>query len=582
MKIKSAKSFRTWFKNLEKARIEASKYYDEDFIGDKHGDTLGFFHMYHGTKDEVRGFLSGSVEMAEDGQAIYEFVQNAADSDSTKFYMFYDENYLIVLNNGNVFSKEGIKSILNIGQSFGKQDPDKIGRFGIGFKLVHRLIGASTGLDEMLNTDGKGHRGPILFSWNEKSQFDNFLTTKPNNFEYVEINDFNAPWLMKILITNFPAQPTEHLKDIDYNDIEPFQTEELKSFQTFLNSYRDRIDLLSLNSGTVFFIKLGDKKFDYLEKQKEEYLNGLSTSMHFLKSLETLVIKKTVIEKDKEATNVLEFTVENGTKEFNEIGLTEIRDIESNAKFKICFADNAIAAEEIKKHPNIYKYFPAVKEVNKLSFVIHCNLFELSSNRQNLTETPINKNLLGLLSKLVIEKMEASKYENRGTFKNLFTSILMSEKPSSNSSGNGWQSEFFYNNLIKYIKRAIPTKNSFSDNVQNVKINKIKTQLSLKDFGLENIQWFEWDNETDRLLIDEATKPEKLEIKEWDIRDVVENANLESIDIWIATCETETYNEFLKELEESYLRKETKEKICQIKLFKFSNGKFYSFNEVIL
>ena len=580
MKIKSAKSFRIWFKNLEKARVEASKYYDEDFIGDKHGDTLGFFHMYHGTKDEVRGFLSGSVEMAEDGQAIYEFVQNAADSDSTKFYMFYDENYLIVINNGSVFSKEGVKSILNIGQSFGKQDPDKIGRFGIGFKLVHRLIGASTGLDEMLNTDKKGHRGPILFSWTEKSQFSNFLTTKSNNYEYVDINDDNAPWLLKILITNFPTQPKEQVKGIDYKDIEPFQAEELMSFQTFINSYIDKIDLNSLDSGTVFFLKLGDKKFEYLEKQKLEYLNGLSTSMHFLKSLDTLVINEKVIEKDKEATNVLEFIAENGTTDFNEISLTEIRDKESDAKFKICFADNANSANEIKKHPNIYKYFPAVKEVNNLSFVIHSNLFELSSNRQNLTETPINKNLLRLLSKQVIEKMEACKTENRSTFKNLFTSILMSEKPSSNSSGNGWQSEYFYNILLEYIQKTIPTKgNNFSDNAQNVKINKLKTELNLKDFGLEHIQWFEWDNEADKLLVEEAK--EKLEIKKWDISDLVESANLESINNWIASSNNETYKAFIDELEESNLTQKTKVKICQIKLFRFSDNQFRSFNEVL-
>jgi hypothetical protein len=64
---------------------------------------------------------------------------------------FDDENKLIVINNGSVFSEEGIKSILNIGQSFGKQEPDKIGRYGIGFKLVHRFVGKSSGLDELLH-----------------------------------------------------------------------------------------------------------------------------------------------------------------------------------------------------------------------------------------------------------------------------------------------------------------------------------------------------------------------------------------------------------------------------------------------
>lgn len=151
MKIKSAISFRKWYKNLTSARKHVSQFWDENFIGAQHNDLSGFFTMYHGDKVQVYDFLRKEVEMAEDGQAIYELVQNATDSNSTKFYMFYDENKLIVINNGSVFSKEGIKSILNIGQSFGKQEPDKIGRYGIGFKLVYRLVGKSSGLDELLH-----------------------------------------------------------------------------------------------------------------------------------------------------------------------------------------------------------------------------------------------------------------------------------------------------------------------------------------------------------------------------------------------------------------------------------------------
>ena len=126
--------------------------------------------------------------------SIYEFVQNAADSNSSQFYMLYDKSHLIVINNGNEFSKDGVKSILNIGQSFGKEDSDKIGRYGIGFKLVHRLVGKSSGLDELFNTDEKGFRGPILFSWSEKSQLDNFLKTDENEFEYVDFNENDSPW----------------------------------------------------------------------------------------------------------------------------------------------------------------------------------------------------------------------------------------------------------------------------------------------------------------------------------------------------------------------------------------------------
>lgn len=302
--------------------------------------------------------------------------------------------------------------------------------------------------------------------------------------------------------------------------------------------------------------------------------------MHFLKNLKTLVINERKINKDKDATNVLKFIVKNGSDNFNKIGLTEARDRESDARFKICFADNAASANEIKKHPNIYKYFPAVKEVNNLAFVIHSNLFELSSNRQNLTDTPINRNLLTLLSEQVKGEMDKCKFENRDLFKNLFTSILMSDESSNSSSGSGWQNDFFYNNLLSYIRTTIPTKNNgYSDNVENVKINKLKLNLDLSDFGLNHIQWFEWYNEDDQLLINEAKS--KLEIKEWSIRNIVENADLEKIDAWIENCDEQSYSAFLQELEESRLCQATEERICQIKLFKFSDNKFHSLNKVI-
>ena len=321
MKIKSAKAFRKWYKDLTPARKHASQFWDENFIGAQHNNLSGFFSMYHGDKEQVYDFLRKEVEMAEDGQAIYEFAQNAADSDSTQFYMFYDEKHLVVINNGVNFTKEGVKSILNIGQSHGKLDPDKIGRYGIGFKLTHRLVGKSSGLDELLNVDNKGYRGPVLFSWSDKLQLDNFMAAE--DFEYVDFEDASAPWLLKILVTNFPAQPEEKVKGVEFEETIPFSRKEVLDFQSFIKSHREKIDMQFMDSGTIFFLKLGEKKFEYLEKQQQEYISGLSTSMHFLKSVEKLTINDTVVNKDNNANNVQEFIIENGSDDFKNIGLTE-------------------------------------------------------------------------------------------------------------------------------------------------------------------------------------------------------------------------------------------------------------------
>ncbi|NLN25499.1 MAG: ATP-binding protein [Bacteroidetes bacterium] len=152
MKIKSAKSFRTWFKTIIKEIEKDDPTQNENFVGTYHKEkgkkTIKvFFEMYHGHTPDIKGYLPSILKIAEDGQAIYEFIQNAVDCGSTHFYIFYNDKYFLVINNGSPFDIEGIQSILNIAQTT-KDDPDKIGRFGIGFKLAHRLVGENEGTDE--------------------------------------------------------------------------------------------------------------------------------------------------------------------------------------------------------------------------------------------------------------------------------------------------------------------------------------------------------------------------------------------------------------------------------------------------
>lgn len=153
MKIKSAKSFRKYIWEKPKGG-NREKSIDYNFIGSfaevRNEIKHGFFKMYHGIKEDIASYLPSILQIAEDGQAIYEFLQNAVDCDSTHFYIFYNDNYFLAINNGRPFDIEGLHSILNIAQTT-KKDCDKIGRFGIGFKLAHRLVGKNEGTDELLD-----------------------------------------------------------------------------------------------------------------------------------------------------------------------------------------------------------------------------------------------------------------------------------------------------------------------------------------------------------------------------------------------------------------------------------------------
>jgi hypothetical protein len=221
MKIKSAKSFRTWYKTEYKKKKKEDTSYDEHFIGTYYdiGEERinGFYELFHGDKPNIANDLMDGLKNAQDSQAIYEFIQNAADCDSDYFAVYYNDDYFLAINNGSSFTTNDLRSILNANQSTKTNnegqaiDCNKIGRFGIGFKLVHRLVGENDGKNELV----QDYKGPILFSWAKKEDFESLL--KINNLDEIEYTDelsSNFPSLFKILLTNFPTQPLEKIKDI--------------------------------------------------------------------------------------------------------------------------------------------------------------------------------------------------------------------------------------------------------------------------------------------------------------------------------------------------------------------------------
>ena len=589
MKIKSAKSFRFWYKTKVKEIDRYNQTHNENFVGTYHIENgkkiKGFFEMYHGDKPDIAGYLPSILKIAEDGQAIYEFLQNAVDCGSTHFYIFYNDKYFLAINNGSPFDVEGLQSILNIAQTT-KKDPGKIGRFGIGFKLAHRLVGKNEGTDELV----RQYKGPILFSWAKLENLESLLRNEPiepiipNKENYQEF--INSPYLLKLLLTNFPSDPNERVKDINYQDRILFPKDELKELIDFLNeNFQQHSDSLKKNvlkQGSLFFIKLGEDKKKLLDKDYSELVNGIQYSMNTLKRLQKVYINNADI--GKIPLQLEEGTIKKGSAEFERIS-PEYK--EFDIKFAIGFTTIKFGNEKsyeqikmLKEKPNFYKYFPMGDEINGLGFIVHCDSFSNEANRRKLHEDDVNGNLFPVLANHITNRLVEYKTKDRNKFLNLYASFLLSDIP--NRQNNKWLRPIFYDTILKSLQKNIPTKNGFSENAENVKINKLKIQLNLSDFGLSHIQWFEWNSETDNVLIEEAVKSDKLGIEEWDIRDIVENTDIESINNWIATSDEIIYKEFLKELEQNnYLRNATKEIICQIKLFKFSNDKFYSFNEIV-
>lgn len=76
---------------------------------------------------------------SETSHFIYELLQNAEDSEATTIEFNLQDDYLSIIHNGKLFNYDDVNSITTIGFSTKKDDLNKIGKFGAGFKSVFAI-----------------------------------------------------------------------------------------------------------------------------------------------------------------------------------------------------------------------------------------------------------------------------------------------------------------------------------------------------------------------------------------------------------------------------------------------------------
>ena len=582
MEIKSARFFREKYMT-DIRHIQPNSGYNPDFIGCVHelpgGEYVkGFFDMYHGDKQDIGGFLSGNLKIAEDGQAIYEFMQNAADCGSTSFYMFYNDNYFLAVNNGKAFSQEGLRSLLNVGQS-DKKSASQIGRFGIGFKLVHRLVGKSDGKYELLHEN----KGPILFSWSKKED----LIALMNKEEITAINDIedssSLPYFLKLILTNFPADPNETVKDLSYSDTVLFTDDEYTELARETRQWLEKyLEDSTFNQGTLFFIKLGEGKRELLDKDYRENLKtGVEYSLNTLKNLKNIKINDVQIDE-------VTLRLENGiiAKDSEDFKRVSPEYVDSDIHYSIGYNVIDFDAEKpflrvdaLKESPTFYKYFPLGDEIHHSALFIHCDSLSNEANRRKLHDDSTNKELIPLIARFVISRLEEMK--NAGdmeSFKQLYANLLLSETPHDNSN---WLKGAFYDIIREYVKTCVPTCDGSFAGKDSVFIRKIKCNVPLSVVN-SSYQWFLWNPEENLKSLMSAAK-DKLDIKEFNIVNLLAEADVNALNEWIEKADEQSYKQFIEELSSPNLVNNVKAKknLKNLRMFRFSDGIFRSYNDAV-
>lgn len=599
MKIKNIQQYRSYYKNT----VRDLPTRDENFMGTFYRDEtikkkFGWFDIYHGDKegygkaeDGIGNFLQSFLDMAKDGQAVYEFLQNAVDAQSTHFTMVWgtDEvdgnKYVLVANNGEMFNFNSIRSILNVGSSTKNADSQNIGKFGIGFKLAHRLVGKDNGLDELLGENS----GPILFSWgnNEITKLAESEEIEPEDIQFAEeIPDVHTikdkhPWLFKILITCFPCLPennqvTEQVKLIDGKQSEQllFPKSEYQALTRWVKKHMHIFENNAYDKGALFFIKLGSGK----ESDLADYnlAEGVKFSLAILhQTAEDAEVRnkvlKTVQLNDKKPITIpdlqyLFFTVSKtkneadylyvrfGVKTLEELSQEQKNKLEKEADIEVLygFRKHNEIKDYFKGAPNFYLYFPLSEEVHNFNFILHSNAFYKASSRTflhqgNSGEEGINERLLRVIAKKTeseLERLHSSELvQDKEDFLNLYAALLTSKR--STQTSRQWVQKPFNDEVKKVLTHLVPVKNNLSDdsyavieNHDKIYIKKTAVEFNSTEWGISDVQWFYWDDESDSDILSEAH--EKLKIKSYDIFDLLNIPEIhEKLNPWLNKKRTE-------------------------------------------
>ena len=479
----------------------------------------------YGASTSIKEWVSQVTSFAKNSivQVFYEFLQNAEDSQSNKLFFFFDKQGILVINNGQPFRTDKkttqptqpgqLKSFLSKNKSdkktYDTEQPNTIGKFGIGSKLLYNFFAFAEDENEsneklLEKTLIDQLKGPILFSWNNISQWQNILDKKDFLFTLnSEFDDLDSPLLTKIIYTYYPVLPNE--KQYVFNkDTEQllFSYDEFMNFQNLLVKMVYEYQLLThhLHRGTILFIPSTPNLNKQMQEKllKSDFFSNVQISLALLRNVKYIQINEKIIR------------IEEVSKSFF------VYDISKKPKCKIILpAPNKSFSSN---SPNFFKYFPINNEVYHLPYALHSPEFITTQDRQNINEEDkkhqeIIQSIANALYEYILNINNSEEYIR------LLDSLIQTDQNTQKSN----LGSTFYDKLLEAMSQKLPAHNHSFYPKSQIFIkheNLQKSNIQPVDLGI-NAYWLK-DVSKDFV----ANCKKKFALKEYSILDLLNHSEL--------------------------------------------------------
>lgn len=556
--------------------IRDLKQYVEALCGDSQLELLGsnkepLLQKIYGespSSEQVKSVIAEAASFASNAeeQLFYEFVQNAYDADADSLFFYSNDKYLIVLNNGkpfytdfDIFSSDSVRegqlySFLAKGKSQKREDPDKMGKYGQGSKLLYTLIADVDDEIEseelLINALFENKKGPYVISWENTAQLANILMKQPkwilSKGDAYKENILFA----KILMTYYPLTP-----GVDKNFFS--DSEALAAIEAFDKLVNPRRNIQFLHQGTALIIPLGKGKYERICSNSN--LRNVRSRLAGFAAL----TKGQERNKGKKVEHIYVMGEEVVQYEARSI---LIRQELKGRKTYYNFAFNSDFAKE-NEFVNFFKGLPIVETKLHLGFILDSQSFELDSSRQRINEKNKTKAQLQNVFESLASRLDEIYTSDRCLFDYVYDAVVASKVPE------GEDFEYvripFEETFTPFIEKYIRCSDGTYKNIKDVRSYDEQELFPLDKLGIEKYKWID-------ASIKKRLARHNISVPTVFFKTILNDANKLKLQEWLVSLDRESY----ARLYHFFDVKVKEENLSGEKLYRSTKGNLFSRNEL--